>query len=150
VKLSTKGKYGLKAMVDLAINYGGGCVSASSLAQLQGVSEAYLEQLIASLRKAGLVVSSRGAQGGYALSREPQSINVGEVLRALEGSTWLMECVGGETSCGNAENCTARPLWLKLQQRIDEVLETTTLWDLAEDHIMNTARPSNGGEQDGI
>lgn len=149
MKLSTKGKYGLKAMVDLAISYGQGCVSASSLAQLQGVSEAYLEQLIASLRKAGLVVSSRGAQGGYTLSREPQSINVGEVLRALEGSTSLMECVGLETSCGNAGSCTARPLWLKLQQRIDEVLDSTTLWDLAEDHINNTARPSSGGEQDG-
>ena len=87
MKLSTRGRYGLKAMVDLALAYGGGPVSTASLAAQQGVSEAYLEQLISALRKAGLVTSSRGAQGGYALSRPPEEINVGEILRVLEGST---------------------------------------------------------------
>ena len=134
MKLSTRARYGLKAMVDLAERYGGGMVSTSALAALQGISDAYLEQLIAALRRAGLVVSVRGAQGGYALSRPPEEINVGDVLRALEGSTAVMECVGtSRVSCGNACSCSARPLWLKLQRRIDEVLDTTTLADMAED-----------------
>jgi len=150
MKLSTKGKYGLKAMVDLAVSYGSGCVSASALAQMQGVSEAYLEQLVASLRKAGLITSVRGAQGGYALARPPGEINVGEVLTALEGSTALMECVGADAvSCGNAAGCSARPLWLKLQQRIDEVLYSTTLADMAEDYKMQISRREEGGEKEG-
>ena len=94
MKLSTRGRYGLKAMVDLALAYGGGPVSTASLAAQQGVSEAYLEQLISALRKAGLVTSSRGAQGGYALSSPPEEINVGEILRVLEGSTALAEAAG--------------------------------------------------------
>ncbi len=135
MKLSTRARYGLKAMVDLAERYGGGMVSTSALAALQGISDAYLEQLIAALRRAGLVVSVRGAQGGYALSRPPAEINVGDVLRALEGSTAVMECVGtSRVSCGNACSCSARPLWLKLQRRIDEVLDSTTLADMAEDY----------------
>ena len=148
MKLSTKGKYGIKAMVDLAVNYGRGNVSTSALAQIQGVSEAYLEQLLASLRKAGLVTSSRGAQGGYALARDPAEIDVGEVLRALEGSTALLECVGGSGNCDNAVHCSARPLWLKLQERIDEVLDSTTLADMAQGYMTQAARtgPENRKE----
>ncbi|MDD6044905.1 MAG: Rrf2 family transcriptional regulator [Clostridia bacterium] len=135
MKLSTKAKYGLKAMVDLSINFGSGQMSTASLAQQQGISESYLEQLIASLKKAGLVTSVRGAQGGYSLSRPPEEINVGEVLRALEGSTDIMNCVSTVSiSCSKACSCSARPLWLKLQQRIDEVLNDTTLADMAIDY----------------
>lgn len=135
MKLSTRGRYGLKAMVDLAVHYGKGMVSTASLAAMQGISDAYLEQLIAALRKAGLVTSLRGAQGGYALARPPDEINVSEVLRVLEGSTTVMDCVGTErVECGNACSCSARPLWLKLQNRIDEVLGSTTLADMAEDY----------------
>lgn len=148
MKLSTRGRYGLKAMVDLAVGYGGGNVSTATLAQQQGISESYLEQLIALLKKAGLITSVRGAQGGYALSRGPEDINVGEVLRALEGSTALMECVGNTTvNCDNACSCSARPLWLKLQRRIDEVLNTTTLADMAEDYITQKNRFDKGGEE---
>lgn len=96
MRLSTKGRYGLKAMVDLTVAYGRGYVSIATLAQQQGISESYLEQLIASLKKAGLVESVRGAQGGYALSRKPEDIDVGEVLRALEGSTSIMGLRGRE------------------------------------------------------
>lgn len=135
MKLSTRARYGLKAMVDLAVNYGGGTTSTAALAAMQGISDAYLEQLIAALRKAGLVTSVRGAQGGYALARPPAEINVGEVLRALEGTTAVMECVSTErVECDNACTCSARPLWLKLQSRIDEVLYTTTLADMAADY----------------
>lgn len=141
MKLSTRGRYGLKAMVDLAVHYGGGMVSTASLAAMQGISDAYLEQLIGALRKAGLVNSVRGAQGGYALARSPDAISVNEVLRVLEGSTAVMDCVGTEgAACDNACSCSARPLWIKLQSRIDEVLDSTTLADMAEDYMFQLNR----------
>ena len=138
MKLSTKGRYGIKAMVDIAIEYcsGGSRLSVNQLAEKQGVSVAYLEQIIAALKKAGLVESARGASGGYTLSRPPQDIYVGEVLRALEGSTAILDCVGVDDSaeCSNACYCSARPLWIKLQQKIDEVLNTTTIKEMADDY----------------
>lgn len=132
-KISTKGKYGIKAMADLALHYGKGVVSTASLAQMQGVSEAYLEQLMSLLKKEGLVESTRGKGGGYMLSREPESINIGDILFALEGNTSVADCVGrcsDSSSCSNTASCITRPLWLKLQSSIDEVLNKTTLADV--------------------
>lgn len=139
--LSTKGRYGLKAMVDLALEYGNGPVSTAALAQRQGISNSYLEQMISALKKAGLIVGARGAQGGYELARPPKDIDVGSVLKVLEGGTEVANCVGREkVDCDNACSCSARPLWLKLQQRIDEVLTTTTLEDMAEDYRQQLGR----------
>lgn len=142
MKLSTKGRYGIKAMVELAINYECGCkLSISQLAERQGISASYLEQLIASLRKAGLVTASRGAQGGYSLSRAPELISVGAVLKALEGSTTIVDCVGTDgTDCTNACSCSARPLWLKLQRGIDNVLDSTSIRDMADDYKIQSER----------
>lgn len=141
MKLSTKGRYGIKAMVDIALEYGRGRLSVNQLAERQGVSVPYLEQLIASLKKACLVESARGASGGYTLARPPESISVGEVLRALEGTTAILDCVGIDgTGCTNACTCSARPLWLKLQQRIDDVLNTTTIKDMADDYAVQLER----------
>ena len=137
MKLSTKGRYGIKAMVDLAMEYEGGeFVSISTLSKSQSVSEAYLEKQLSALKKAGLAEASRGVFGGYRLTRPPEEITVGEILRALEGKTTIVDCVDGSVmkSCDNACSCSARPLWLKLQARIDEVLNTTTLKDMAEDY----------------
>lgn len=135
MKLSTRGRYGLKAMVDLALNYGQGQMTVNALAQKQGVSEAYLEQLIAALRRAGLISSTRGAQGGYVLARPPEEISAGEVLHTLEGTTALIDCVGSEKfDCDNACTCSARPLWLKLQSKINGVLDSTSIFELAEDY----------------
>ena len=144
---STKGRYGLKAMVDLAIEYGNGPVSALSLAQRQDISTSYLEQMISQLKKAGLIIGSRGAYGGYELSRAPEDIYVGTVLRVLEGDTDLVSCVGTENAaCNNACSCSARPLWLKLQGRINEVLFSTTLADMAEDYKSQLERCGKGDE----
>ena len=144
MKLSTRGRYGLKAMVDLATEYGAGPITVSTLAKMQGISESYLEQLIAALRKEKLVVSLRGAQGGYTLSRPPEQINVGEVLRALEGTTTLVDCVSAESvDCENACSCSARPLWLKLQAKNNAVLNDTTIKDMADDYIKQKRRNSN-------
>ncbi|MCR5610680.1 MAG: Rrf2 family transcriptional regulator [Clostridiales bacterium] len=141
MKLSTKGRYGLKATVDIAMEYGKSRLSVNQLALKQGISEAYLEQLIASLKKAGILDSARGSAGGYTLSRPPEEISVGEVLRALEGTTALIDCVGTKgTDCGNVCSCSARPLWLKLQKRIDDVLNTTTIKDMADDYSAQLER----------
>ena len=142
MRLSTKGRYGLKAMIDIALEYGKGRMSVNQLAEKQGISVAYLEQLIAALKKAGLVDSARGASGGYTLSRPPEDICVGEVLRALEGSTAILDCVGVDDSaeCSNACSCSARPLWIKLQQKIDEVLNSTTIKEMADDYSARSGK----------
>jgi len=141
MKLSTRSRYGLKAVVDLAVYYGDGPVSLAQLASWQGISEAYLEQLLRELKKGGVVDTVRGAQGGYLLCREPQELPVQEVLDLLEGSTKLVDCVGtAPNACQNACTCSARPLFLKLQSRIDDVLKKTTVADLAEDYIQQKRR----------
>lgn len=141
MKLSTRSRYGLKAVVDLAVYYGEAPVTLSTLAGLQGVSEAYLEQLLRALRKAGIVDTVRGAAGGYVLCRAPAELNVGCVLSALEGSTAVVDCVGtNEACCENACTCSARPLFLKLQARINDVLRDTTIADLTNDYIEQKRR----------
>ncbi|MBR4906630.1 MAG: Rrf2 family transcriptional regulator [Clostridia bacterium] len=141
MKFSTKGTYGLRAVVELAKHYGEGPVSLAAVAAEQGISEAYLEQLMRSLKNAGIVKTTRGKAGGYLLTREPQRISVLETLRALEGSTDIADCVGSDASvCENACTCSARPLFLKLQSRINAVLEETTIGELTEDHIEQKKR----------
>jgi len=133
--LSTKGEYGLRAMYDLAELHGSGPISLKSVAERQDISEPYLEQLFALLKKSGLVKSVRGAQGGYTLSREPKEITVGEVLRALEGSFAPMDCVDTSTieSCKRAEYCVTRQIWHKVKVAVDGVLDGITLEDMKEE-----------------
>ena len=144
MKLSTRSRYGLKAVVDLAVRYGEGPVALPALANAQGISEAYLEQLLRALKKGGVVETARGAQGGYALVRAPADISVQEVLRVLEGSTAVVDCVDTASSgCENACVCSARPLFLKLQRKIDNVLTETTIQDLTDDYIEQKRRLSD-------
>ena len=142
MKLSTRSRYGLKAVVDLAVAYGDGPVSLPALAGLQNVSEAYLEQLLRTLKKSGVVETARGVQGGYSLSRDPADVTVEEVLSALEGSTALVDCVDTSPAagCKNACVCSARPLFLKLQNKINGVLSATSIQDLADDYIEQKRR----------
>lgn len=146
---STRGRYGLKAMVELAIEYGNGPISTAALAQRQGISTSYLEQMIGALKKAGLIKGARGAMGGYELSRSPEEIDVGTVLKALEGGTELVDCVGTENdaACSNACTCSARPLWLKLQSRINDVLTSTTLKDMADDYRIQLDRCGGNADE---
>lgn len=115
MRLSTKGRYGLKAMFDLAMNYGENPVSLTTIAARQGVSVNYLEQLISPLRKAGFVRSVRGAQGGYLLNVSPEEITVKEVLVVLEGPLAPTDCVKDEqdSSCDNANYCVTRLIYEK-------------------------------------
>lgn len=141
MKLSTRSRYGLKAVVDLAVYFGEGPIALPVLANAQGISEAYLEQLLRALKKGGIVETARGAQGGYSLTRAPSDISVQEVLRVLEGSTAVVDCVDTSSNgCENACTCSARPLFLKLQMKINYVLEETTIQDLADDYIQQKRR----------
>ncbi len=133
MKLSTKGRYGVKAMVDLAIRYGKEHVSIKSIAERQNISEYYLEQLFAQLRKAGIIKSTRGAYGGYALSRPPDQITVYDIIKVLEGSIEISDCIE-DTTCTNIDCCATRLLWVRIKESIDGVLKSTTLGDIVDDY----------------
>ena len=133
MKLSTKGRYGVKAMVELAIHYGDSPLSIKTISQRQGISEYYLEQLFSPLRKAKLINSIRGAQGGYILGREPKDIKVSDIMYVLEGPIEIADCIEG-VACDNIDFCATRLLWTKIKSSIDEVMEGITLQDIVDDY----------------
>jgi len=124
MKISTKGRYGLTIMIELAKKHGEGPTSLKTIAQANDLSEHYLEQLIAPLRNAGLVKSIRGAYGGYILSDEPNKITAGDVIRVLEGPITPVEGIEDEEPA-------KRELWIRIRDAIKDVLDNTTLEDLA-------------------
>ncbi|MEH7223138.1 Rrf2 family transcriptional regulator [Bacillus sp. JJ1566] len=124
MKISTKGRYGLTIMIELAKNYGKGPISLKSIAAKHELSEHYLEQLIAPLRNAGLVKSIRGAYGGYVLGDEPTKITSGDVILVLEGPISPVEVLEDEEPA-------KRELWIRIRDAVKEVLDSTTLEDLA-------------------
>jgi Rrf2 family cysteine metabolism transcriptional repressor len=132
VRVSAKELYGLRAMSELARHYGQGPISLADVARTQGISQPYLEQIAIDLRRAGLLQSKRGAQGGYFLSREPQAITAGEVIRALEGSILPVECVAEQrcTPCSREDACSTRNIWEQVRDRLVETLDSITLADL--------------------
>ena len=136
MKISTRGRYGLRAMADLAaVCEEGKCVNLKSIAERQGISEHYLEQLVLPLKKAGIVESVRGAQGGYRLSRCASAITVGDILRALEGSLAPVDCIAeGEGSCGNAgcQNCVTKQVWGQIFNSLNNVVDSISLADLVK------------------
>ena len=123
MKISTKGRYGLTIMMELAVKFGEGPTSLKSIAERNQLSEHYLEQLIAPLRNAGLVKSIRGAYGGYVLSREPETITSGDVIRILEGPISPVDFT-------EEDDPAKRDLWLRIRDSIAQVLDSTTLADL--------------------
>jgi Rrf2 family cysteine metabolism transcriptional repressor len=133
MKLSTKGRYGVKAMVDLAINYGEQPVSIKNISQRQNISEYYLEQLFSSLKKAKLIKSIRGAQGGYILNRAPEEITIQDVINVLEGPIEVSNCLE-DSACNNIDCCATRLLWKKIKDSIDSVTSTITLKDIVDDY----------------
>ena len=133
MKLSTKGKYGVKALFELAMHQGNTPVSLKTIAERQDLSEHYLEQLVAPLRKAGLVTSVRGAQGGYMLARPAAQITVGDIIRVLEGPIGYADCAteaGVENGCEKADECLAHGVWEKVRDAIVKVVDGITLEDL--------------------
>lgn len=134
MKLSTRGRYGLKAMYQLACHYGEGPIPLNSIAEEQDLSENYLEQLVATLRKEGLLNSVRGAQGGYMLAKPPEDITVGNILRILEGNLAPADCViDEEYECAKEESCVTKLVWMRIRDSIDEVIDSITLKDMLDE-----------------
>ena len=134
MKLSTKGRYGLRALIDLAQYGEQEGVSIQSISARQQISDSYLEQQVRKLKKAGLVTSVRGAQGGYRLARPAEEISVGDVLRALEGSIEAVSCQEGENpSCVGKDLCVARYVWQKVNKSIQETVDSIMISQLVEE-----------------
>ena len=135
MKISTKGRYGLRALIDLAQYSEIEPVSISSIATRQGISERYLEQLMTLLKKAGLIKSIRGAGGGYVLAKEMSDISVGDVLRALEGNLEPVECAAfnQQDSCQAAGGCVTKYVWQRINESINRTVDEINLKQLVEE-----------------
>lgn len=136
MKLSTKGRYGLKAVIDIAVNSETEVVALSGIAQRQNISINYLEQLIAKLKKAGIVLSFRGAQGGYTLAKKPEEISVGDILRALEGDLSPVDCaevISGESTCSGSDRCVTKYVWKRISDSINKTVDEIMLSELVQE-----------------
>ena len=134
MKLSTRGRYGLRALIDLAVHESDGAVSAQSIAQRQNISESYLEQLIRKLKQDGLVDSVRGAGGGYCLAKPAEEISVGSVLRSLEGNLDAVECPAIEGNpCNGADACVTKFVWKRINDAISQAVDGIMISELAEE-----------------
>ena len=129
MKISTKGRYALRVMIDLAVNDRGDYVSLKDISNRQEVSLKYLEHIMAMLNKAGYVKSTRGNNGGYRLAKSPEEYKVGDILRKTEGDLAPIACVNGE-ECGKRENCKTFKFWQGLDNVINEYVDSKTLGDL--------------------
>lgn len=139
MKLSTKGRYGVTAMYDLALHCDKGPISLKSIAHRQGISEHYLEKLMNQLRVAGLAQSIRGVQGGYILAKPATEITVGDIIRVLEGPIAPVDCLLSDQAnneyCDKADSCVTRDIWLRVAASIANVLDGITLADLAKEDL---------------
>lgn len=134
MKFSTKGRYGLRAMVDVAVAGETAPVPIQAIAKRQDLSEKYLEQLLGMLKKAGLVKSIRGNQGGYQIEGDPAGISVGDILRALEGELLPVECAGfeEESTCKAAKSCVTKYVWKRINESLEETVNHISLKELVE------------------
>jgi Rrf2 family protein len=134
MRVTMKSDYGLRAMIDLATHYGEGPVPSGDIAGRQCVPEHFLDQLLVTLRRAGLLKSLRGPQGGHMLARPPAQISMSEVIRALDGSTAPMECLPTPGACQLTPGCAIRDVWRQVEDYTQQLLAATTLQQLAERH----------------
>lgn len=134
MRLSTRGRYALRAMVDLAAHRGAAPVQRSDIAQRQEISADYIEQLFVKLRRAELIRSVKGPGGGYVLARDPATISAGDIIAAVEGPLAVVHCVTGDQDepCHRIDRCVAHLLWKKLSATLSEILDSTTLKDLCD------------------
>jgi len=132
MKLSTRTRYGVRFMLDLAQKYGSGPVLLRDIARDEDISEKYLSLIVIPLKAGGLLKASRGANGGYSLSREPSAITLREIVECLEGKLFLVDCVTDPKECGRSQTCATRDVWQKVADKLSEVLESMTLSDIVE------------------
>ena len=132
MKLSTRARYGSRALTELALVYPDGTLSIRNMAEKQQVSPKYLAQIMRALKTSGLVTSVRGMHGGFALARKPEDVTLKEVYKVLEGTFAPVECVDNPESCTMQESCPTRDTWVEMMQAMESVLERTTMQDLAD------------------
>jgi len=132
MKLSTRGRYGTRVLLDLALHQGEEPILLKDIAQREQISLSYLEHLITPLIAAGIVKSTRGIRGGVSLLKPPREIKLSEVIQLLEGSTAPVECVDNPKACSRSNFCVTRDIWSELKRAMNGVLESTTLQDLVE------------------
>lgn len=135
MKVSTKGRYGLRSMIDLAINSTNGHVALCFIAERQNISVNYLEQVFSTLRKSGLVKSVKGAQGGYSLAENPSKITIGRILRAMEGDLSLVEELDSKVDLDNSlQHCIKVNVWDKMTERLNQLVDSITLEDMVNEY----------------
>ncbi len=132
MKISTKGRYALRLMLDLAIHNTGEYITIKSISARQEISDKYLEQIITQLSKAGYVKSTRGAQGGYRLAKSPEEYTVGSILRLIEGSLAPVACLDDDSICTRGTQCATLDVWVQLNDAINNVVDNITLADLVD------------------
>ncbi|MBN2019768.1 MAG: Rrf2 family transcriptional regulator [Sedimentisphaerales bacterium] len=140
MKLSTRTRYAIRAVLELADKYGKGPLQTRIIARQQDISVKYLEQIMAALKSAGLIKSQRGAKGGYMLSKPPDKVKISDVFEVFEGPVMTVECVSNENYCARAAECIARRVWSEVQSAIKNVLQSMTLQD-----ILDKAKKANNG-----
>lgn len=142
MRVSSRGEYGLRALIDLTQHYGQGPVTSAEIARRQAIPLNYLNQLLLILRNAGLIRSTRGPSGGHELARPPESVTMGEVLTALEGPPSLASCVSTQQAaqCELAEQCTLRSAWDQIQVETERILASWTLEDLVPKRLAESMR----------
>lgn len=141
MKLSTRSTYGMRAMLALAQHYGQGPIMVKEIAERQNLPATYLEQLMVLLRKAGLVSATRGAHGGYILTRSPMDMTIAEIIEVLEGPLDLAECPSGAGCCGQPESCALQDLWREGSQALYATFAAITLANLVERQRAKEASP---------
>lgn len=140
MKISTKGRYALRMMLDLAEHEGEGFVALKDIAQRQNISKKYLEQIIPLLHRSDMLNTNRGYQGGYRLAKHPCQYSVGEILRLTEGGLSPVPCVGADAKrCDRSADCATLPVWQGLDRVINEYLDSITLQDLVDQHLSRSA-----------
>jgi Rrf2 family transcriptional regulator, cysteine metabolism repressor len=144
MKLSTRGRYGLRAMLDIAQHYHDGLVMVKDVAARQQISERYLEQLCLTLKTAGLVKSTRGARGGFTLARPPDKIKLIDIIQVCEGPLALVNCINDASVCSRSSQCAARDVWSELQSAMDKILSSKTLQDMIESQAQKEEQIESG------
>ncbi|MFZ7128378.1 MAG: RrF2 family transcriptional regulator [Desulfobacterales bacterium] len=141
MKLSTRSRYGTRILLELARQSGEGPVRVNEISRQQKIPVKYLEQLIRTLKSAGLIGSVRGAKGGYFLSRKPEEVSLGAIVRLLEGQSELVECISSPETCDMAEDCRVRVAWKEANRALHERLDGITIADLLGD-LSKTLEPA--------
>ncbi len=134
VKISTRSRYGLRALIELALQHGKGPLMMQTIAENQNISRKYLDAIFATLKTAGLIRSRRGVGGGHVLAKDPEEIRLGDVMRALEGPLSLVDCVQDPEVCEASHRCVTRGVWAEVGEAIENVLDNITLADLVKKH----------------